>query len=428
MRLSKDHPQRDRILLCGLVVVTVVALWCALPTQFQANQSYDYVCCYETAARNSLAGKGFVYNNGVFASAYPPGFSLLLVGVFSIGKWIGEGLALRLFIILCDTGTVLVAYSMGRALGGPWLGRLYGIGLISYPFFLWMSKQPNSELPFLPLVLCGFYTYMRLVTDRHNLPWKWAALSGFCWALAALIRPIAVFGPFVIVACIALFDKNHKQSRRMILAGILVLVNVVTMAPWEIIAKKATGRWILSGDNSGVGYVDGLTFGLPAFMNNPAQVDADVGGLMERAAGQLDRIRTTGGYLSFLKEEAQHHPGAFVKIMIIKILRAWYATYEGYFEGINKMISLVYVATACVGLWWMWKTHAAVARGIIALVLYFWGMSVLVLPILRYMVPATALLILPVAFLVQKSMEARIPSVAADGTSDAWREGSKKHF
>ena len=392
--LNEDRPWRDRLTLAVLTVLILGIFWMALPARFQGNQSFDYSCCYEAAARNWIAGSGYVHNDGAFAISYPPGFSVLLAGVFLLGRWIGDSMALNLFIAFCDVAAVLALYFAGRTVGGYWLGRIAALCLITYPFFLWMSKQPNSEVPFLPFVLWGFCGYLRLVKGGGG---KWAVLTGVCLGMAALVRPIAVLAGLLIAGCLVLFGRNQSLTRRIALACGLVAANLATIAPWELIVKQETGKWILLSNNAGVGYIDGLTFGLQRLFKGATPVDADVLDLMERAAANSDRLRTTGGYLGFLKEEAQTHPGAFAKLMYIKIVRAWYATYEGYFEGVNKLVSLLYIVAACVGLWWMRRrSSSAEALGIVAMVLYFWFMSVLVLPILRYMVPATAVTMLAV--------------------------------
>jgi 4-amino-4-deoxy-L-arabinose transferase-like glycosyltransferase len=410
--LTADRPLLDRLALAAFTILILAAFWRFVPEQYQGNQNYDYKCCYAPSARNWIEGKGFQYDNGVFAAAYPPGYPVLLAGQFEVAKVIGEGAAFKIFTIICDLAAVFGIYAAGRVVGGFWVARLAALALITYPYFLWMSKQPNSEVPFNPLVIWGFYGYLRLVQERNGKAvWKWAALSGIAWALAGLIRPIAVLAPVVMAGSHVLFTRHQPALRRILAGTFLVICSVATVMPWEIIAKNEVGKWILLGNNSGTSYFDGLTFGLPQHLQHPSPVSPDVRELMERAEAQQAQVSTTGGYLHFMREEASTHTSAFLKLMYIKLTRAWYATYEGHYPGINQLISLVYLIVTAIGLWWMSRaSRTAEAWGIVAIVCYFWFMSVLVLPILRYMIPGFALMMLAVA-------------VAVKGLADRWLPG-----
>jgi 4-amino-4-deoxy-L-arabinose transferase-like glycosyltransferase len=409
--LDADRPWRDRLVLAAITIALLSIFWVSLPPRFQANQNFDYTCCYEPLARDWIDGKGFVNPNGSFAIHYPPGFSVLLAGVFLLGRLIGEGLAMNVFIVLCDVTSVFAVYACGRVLGGAWLGRIAGLCLITYPFFLWMSKQPNSEGPFLPLILWAFYGYLRLVSDegdsaKTDSPWKWAAFIGALWGLAALVRPIGILGACVAGGSLILFSQRQVLQKRILLAGAMVVINLAVVLPWEVIVWRETGRWILLGDNPG-SYLDGLTFGLPLPSNRPPAVSPEVRELMERALAQQNRVMSVGGLLGFMMEEARTHPGSFLKLIYLKATRAWYGTHEGYFERINGLISIAYILAASFGLWRMRRdSKTAEASGILALVGYFWLMATLVLPILRYMVPATAVLILAVAVMVKGLFDA----------------------
>ncbi len=401
--LSEDRPWRDRITLTLLTVLVLVVFWSALPSRFQANQNYDYFCCYQVAAHNWIEGKGFTFANGAFAARYPPGFSVSLAGMFLVGRWIGEDLAVRILIVLCGVASVLALYSCGRSIGDAWTGRIAGVCLITYPFFLWLFKQPNSELLFLPFVLWGFYGYLRLTAEpTDHSPWKWAALAGLCWGLSTLVRPISLLLPFAIGGCLILFCRNRKLGHRVFLAVVLVATFIVTIFPWELVARRELGRWILiANDNNS--FLDGMTFALPGGIQaNPPPVDPEIFAMMQRAAASPERLRSIGGFLNFMKDESQANPGAVVKLIYLKATRTWYATHEGYFETANLVIQLIYLFFCGVGLWWMRRSRHAEALGILTVLACFWFMTILVLPLLRYMVPPTAVMLLAMAFAVQK--------------------------
>ena len=401
--LSEDCPWRDRIALAVLTVLTLLAFWSALPSQFQTNQNFDYHCCYQVVAHNWIDGKGFILSNGTFAARYPPGFSVTLAGMFLVGRWIGEDLAVRILIVICGVASVLALYASGRSIGDAWTGRIAGLCLITYPFFLWLFKQPNSELLFLPFVLWGFYGYLRLAAEpTGNSPWKWAAFAGLCWGLSTLVRPISLLLPFAIGACLILFCRNRNLGRRVLLAAVLVATFVVTIFPWELVARRELGRWILiaNDDNS---FLEGMTFALPGGMQaNPAPIDPDIFAMMHRAAANPQRLRSIGGFLNFMKDEYQANAGTVVKLVYLKATRTWYATHEGYFETANMVIQFIYLVICGVGLWWMRRSKSAEAMGILTVLACFWFMTILVVPLLRYMVPPTAVMLLAMAFAVQK--------------------------
>lgn len=408
--LNEDRPWRDRGVLAVLTLAILLVFWHSLPKQFAANQNFDYFCCYAPAARNWLDGKGFVYSNGNFAANYPPGVPVLLAGQFVVGSFIGERAAFMLITLLCDLASIFGVYALGRFLGGFWLGRLAALALMTYPLFLWMSKQPGSEIPFIPFVVWGFYAYVRLTMEpatRRN--WIWAALCGVCWALAALVRPIAILTPFIMAACHVLFARAQKFPNRVLAAVLLLICSFMTVMPWEVISHNALGRWIPLSDNASNGYADGLK---PALFQKIAPVDDDVLALMERAASPITQLKTTGSYLRFLHSEARNHTGAFLKLMYIKLTRAWYATYEGYYAQANIVISCFYLSLALYGMARMWRTSAApVAWGLLAIILYLWFMSVLVLPILRYMIPGFALMMPAVAVTVKAVLDRWLPGL-----------------
>jgi len=56
--LYEDRPMRDHVVLAVLTIALLFAFWRSVPTQFQGNQNFDYICCYETAARDWIDGKG----------------------------------------------------------------------------------------------------------------------------------------------------------------------------------------------------------------------------------------------------------------------------------------------------------------------------------------------------------------------------------
>jgi 4-amino-4-deoxy-L-arabinose transferase-like glycosyltransferase len=387
---------RDAVLLSILTVAILVGFWLLLPDQWQENQNYDYRCCYEPVARNLLAGKGMVFDNGQFASVYPPGYPMSVAAVKLLGGVVGDGIAMKIFIAFCTVATVVILYLMGSAIGGVWLGRLSGLAVLGYPFFLWLAKQPNSETPFIPLLALSIYAYVRLIQCPSNSSavWRWAALCGCSAALAALVRPMGLFTALVLAAC-AWYAMRETTAlpRRTAIAAVLMAVNVLTVLPWEVYLHEQRGGWPLLADNAGLPFYQGVTFGVDKPDLHAVPVPADVLELMVRADARESEVRKLGGLLRFLADEAASHPTAFAKLIWLKITRVWFATHST--KGVQAstlLIQLLFTAIAMAGLWMLRRSAPGAVLALLVLTLYFWAMGAMVLPLLRYLVPITVIL------------------------------------
>src|SRR5215831_16373312 len=87
MHLRHPLPQREWFSWpVGVVFVTSILVtfvfWMILPDTFRINESSDYISFYEPVGRNILAGRGFTRADGSPALVYPPGYPLLLAGLF----------------------------------------------------------------------------------------------------------------------------------------------------------------------------------------------------------------------------------------------------------------------------------------------------------------------------------------------------------
>jgi hypothetical protein len=87
----------------------------------------------------------------------------------------------------------------------------------------------------------------------------------------------------------------------------------------------------------------------------------------------------------------------------MKLVRAWYGTDSQRMERYILLIQAVYLALlgwAAWMAWWKGGEKRRLAIIVLAVVATFWAMSVLALPLVRYMVPAIGLLfvLLPSVF------------------------------
>lgn len=389
------HYRRDLVALALCQLALLAMLWVSLRGTVSGNENYDYFCCYEPSARNLLDGHGFVYDNGRFADLYPPGYPLLVATALWIGRYVGTEAAHRIIIAICDVATVLLVYSSVRRLGSRAWALAAGFAVASYPFHLWLGKQPNSETPFLVTLALALYCFIRL--DTSTRPMAWAAGVGLATGLACMFRSIGLFLvlPFAVAALLCM--RQFRISRRIALAVVMLVADVAIILPWELILTR-NGGFALLGRNSANSLLDGLTFGIQhPDSGEPVNMSPALRAFMLRANSQAAEMVSTRVWVEFVRSEWRRDPQVVFEWLSLKLRRVWYATHTRRAESAIAVIQAAYLALSVAGLWIRRRTHSSLVMALILLTFYCWAMAVVVMPLLRYMVPIVTLLMIPAA-------------------------------
>ncbi|CUS04185.2 conserved membrane protein of unknown function [Candidatus Promineifilum breve] len=395
--------KRDWLLVLGLFVMTLLvsaAFWAVLPGEYRENQSSDYLLNYEPVARAIAAGQG-ITQDGAIAMRYPPGFAIVLAGTFRLGDALGVGDAAMLVALrlLCAGLSVVLVYGLARLVWSPGLALLPALAWMTYPFFLWLTKQPNSEVPFIPVLYAGIYLFWRAALRGYRGPRAWAHYlgAGALLGAAMLIRPAAI-GLSLVAAIILMAVVIAPVRSRLAYAALVILGSILVILPWEAAVYAETGEIIPLSSGGAMTIHDGLTFlAVPKEYRREVAVPADVADLMWTIHERRDETATTGGVLRVIAEEARAAPSAFAKLMGIKVVRSWYGIDSRILEMPTIALQLVYLALIGWGSVYTWRAGGALRRltaGNWLIVLYFWGMTLLVVPLLRYMAPVMGLLLI----------------------------------
>jgi 4-amino-4-deoxy-L-arabinose transferase-like glycosyltransferase len=370
-----------------------------LPGYWSKNANADYLQFYEPVARNVMAGKGLVGVDGMPAVLYPPGYPLVLAGIFQAAQVLRcpESCLLRAFTLLAIVATTLLIYFIARPSFGNKTACTAALFWAAYPFQLWLAKQPNVESPFMVLLFLALLVLMHAV----NLPrWSpWAALFlGALVGAASLLRPIAILLSGALLLGVWLYTPSWKRSARASFCLLVLLGNCFTVLPWEMWAHHRIGRWIPLSENGPASVLDGLTFAVEAKGSGRLlPVPSDVRELMLRIRDQSPRIRTTVDVGRLLAGELLVRPIPVMKLFGLKVARAWYATYAQWFEEWILLLQLPCLGLAVIGMVVSFRNgqrQRSLAGVILLVTLYFWAMSVVALSILRYMVPVMGLLMI----------------------------------
>ncbi|MEL7061706.1 MAG: glycosyltransferase family 39 protein [Acidobacteriota bacterium] len=407
-------------LAAGWTVALHLLFLVALPTQLAVNESTDFTTFYRPVAENAWSGAGWTDRDGQPAVRYPPGFPLLLVPVMAVGG--GPG-ALAVFVGLCVGVAGGALFFWARHATDAVTAGLVALAFASYPVWLWATKQPNSELPFLSLFFLALVAWWRANASRR---WPaWALAAGALVGAAALVRPIAV-GLALPLAVVALLWRQAPRWRRIAAVGLLLAAQLLTVAPWVVWMHEQTGRWMPLSSGGKLSVLDGLTFAVDPGVEPPPWLSDDVETLMREIGASRAALGSTHDVLTHVARRAASDPAPVAQLLAIKAVRAWYGTESMRLDPWIAAVQAIYLALASFGMVLLWRAggeRRRLALAILFVVGYFWGMTILVLSILRYMLPAMALLMVPVAVAVGRMAQpilGRPDGLAASAMAD-WR-------
>jgi 4-amino-4-deoxy-L-arabinose transferase-like glycosyltransferase len=387
-------------ILVGLAALCVNLLSLAvLPARWSKSESIDYPSYYAPLARDLLDGRGWSAPRGRDPLSYPPGYTAIVAGILGLSRATGisEMGAHRAFNIFSAVVAALLILATGKEAFGRKVALYAALIWTTYPLPVWLAKQPNTELPFLVVFFGIVYLVLRSIVSRR--PGSGLALAvGALIGAASLIRPfaLALSAPVIFILC---GSRNPWPARaRLLLAGSLLLGNLVVVAPWELWVYSRIGRIIPLCTNGPNSIVDGLTIDVgPDAPPELLPVPDDVRLLIQKLDDRHQDLRSVGAIAHFLTQSFLSEPLAVLKLVGLKVIRALYATDSQRREAYVAAIQVPYYLLALLGAAIAWRLQGNGRRFLritLPLLGYFWAMSVVVLSIVRYMIPVMGFLII----------------------------------
>lgn len=404
--------QRTAVLLVfgASALLVGLFLW-AFPARTRVDLGSDYVSFYEPVASRILEGHGLTVPDGGLATRYPPGFPLLLAGLLAVAGFAGISMEtlLALFMSVGVGIAAALVFMIARTVWPPGRAVIGASLFATYPLLLWLTRQPNSEIPFLVPLYAAVLLLIVSVERGHRTS---ALASGVAIGLATLIRPITiVLG--VVMAAMALWVRRDLAFRtRAALAALILVGNFVAVLPWEWWLYQRTGKLILVSTGGKKSIRDGLSFsGSRKGFRGPVAVPSGVAAIVRDVETEWDNgnLKTFGQVRSFVAAEIRQRPLAAGELLALKAARSWYATDSHRNERPLLAMQVLYLALIAYGGVRTRRAGGAGARMlwvVAAVAGYFWLMTIVALSIVRYMVPAIGLLFVLVP--------AALPGKAAD--------------
>jgi 4-amino-4-deoxy-L-arabinose transferase-like glycosyltransferase len=245
------HVRIETLALAG-ILATALAMrlaWVAY-TDWQPAPDDD-AYRYDYLARALVRGEGFVHLDGRATAFWPPGYPLLLAGVYAaFGDAATNGLLLNAFL---GTGTVLLVYLIGRQAFGKTAGLAGAAITACFPSLIFLTGVTLSETAFTFFMLLGVYLVMRDASSheqRRNLALLLPA--GLVLGFAALIRGQALLLPLVFVAFWWRSGLGWPAVGDRLVAVMLGIALFV--APWTIRNAIEMHSPVLIATNAGVDF------------------------------------------------------------------------------------------------------------------------------------------------------------------------------
>lgn len=350
----------------------------------------DYISTYKPTAESILRGRG-VTIEGKLATEVPPGYPMILSMIFGTSRLlrINELKLIIIFNTIVSALTGVVLFLIAELIFNKKIALITSFLWMSYPFNLWFIKNPHTEIPFIFFLYAGLLIYI-LALKKKNF-W-FVFLAGVSIGSACLIRPSGLFLPFLFVLSIFLLLKESLLRTKALMALILIIGSLVVILPWESYVFLKTGEVILLSTIWRSAIVGGLSFALLRPGGGEVVISEDVLALMKRI--KTEELSSGAKVFSFLIQELTNRPVTFLKLIGLKVIRAWYATSKRWYEKEILTVQLFYLSLAFLGIVYRIKMYRDKIRDIIfllSIIFYFWGMTILINSILRYMIPAMGL-------------------------------------
>jgi hypothetical protein len=384
-----------------------------LPDSFRINENIDYTFGYNPIALNIVNGKSYNYfdstdcngpcNDEIYYTALerPPVFPVFIAVTHKLASLTNIDqyhLLIYFQYLLHLTSSFFILLIYLNWFQKAKIALLASILYSSYPLGLYLLKQPNSEVIF--NFLLAFFVLLFTITLKNKKYLKGYSIyfSGLVLGLLFLTRYLAIYLPIFILIFLLIYYRSDivKMATKMLI-GILIVI-----LPWQIYSSNLKEEIYSSNlttdlpkrDFSLGVLISGLHWEYkPDKLSSAASefMSDDLINFMKKTQeiSKLGFLSSKSEVASYLLEETYESPTTIIELIFWKALRSLYATDSKRYEMEIFLINSVYLILLVV-LFFKRKKFITESENkmfsvfFLIVFLYFYCLTILVVPIVRY--------------------------------------------
>jgi 4-amino-4-deoxy-L-arabinose transferase-like glycosyltransferase len=236
-------PNRIALYLVLILALALRLSWIALVPTWPVS---DYGV-FDKIAMNVATGHGYALTAGLPTTYRPPGYPLLLAGIYAVfGHSI---LAARLVNALLGVMGCFLTYVLASQLFDRRIGLFAALIVAGFPSYILHGNLLATENLFIPLLLGSLVTFLHAV-QQEKARWAYWILSGALLGAAVLTRPAILLLPAVWGGVLLWQRVPLKQTAIAVL--VIGGVMVATIAPWTVRNARVSGEFIPVATEGGI--------------------------------------------------------------------------------------------------------------------------------------------------------------------------------
>lgn len=395
MQVTEPNKRRFWLLFAILTELITLAIWWG-----KRPVPPDYFT-YTRLADLLASGQGYLEHGKAF-TFFPPGYPVFLMIIHSGADLFALDRPLTVIGVDLWVGAVTLLYfrSIARAILPPRMAEFATLLWATYAFQLVLYTQPNSEIPFLLTFLAAISYYIQYLKNRQL---KDSFMGGLWLGISCLLRPITLYLSLILAFYQWWYEYQSKKTLRT--SGLAILLWLgsfcVMILPWEGYVYAYNQEWIPVQGKSVLPIYEGLIFGHESYHGLPTKVSADVYAFMADVASESPTLP------SLLEKIKAADPLVLVKLLGYKMVRSWYGLWDNPNEKPVQYLQAVYLFMALTGIvrsfrrrYFSWLLFLP-----FLLMMYYWGTTILIIPLLRYMIPAMPFVMIYVALACMRTLK-----------------------